>query len=159
MASSKWKSFEEINKIIKQKLLLLGATFWVEKAKNKLIKGPTSIIDKKPNNYEILYVTASFNAKDVDFNSKPFIIITTANYNSYINDLENLNMVMGEDFLLFSRFNDKKRIDEINNIDFKILFTSPEHFSDKISGGGIYNLETSTKKAKTNSIQKSERYC
>ena len=83
---------------------------------------------------------------DINFNVKPFIIITTANYNSVINDLENLNMVMGEDFCCSPDLMDKKGIDEINNIDFNLLFTSPEHFSNKNSGGGIYYLETSTRK-------------
>ena len=36
MASSKWKSFEEINNIIKNRnFYFWGATFWVEKATNK----------------------------------------------------------------------------------------------------------------------------
>lgn len=148
MASTKWKSFEEINeKIRNRNYYYWGATFWIEKAKNKLIKEPISIIDKNPNNYGIKYAGSKvLMPKDVDFNLKPFIIITTANYNSVINDLENLNMVMGEDFCCSPDLMDKKGIDEINNINYNVLFTSPEHFSNENSGGGIYNLETSSKK-------------
>ena len=148
MSSSKWKSFQEINEIIKKrKYYFWGSSFWIEKAKNNLMKDPISIIDNNPNNNKILYSGFKvFLPEDVDFNQKPFIVITTANYNSVINDLENLNMVMGEDFCCSPDLMDKKGIDEINSIDFKILFTSPEHFSDKTSGGGIYKFETSTKK-------------
>lgn len=148
MASSKWKSFDEINDIIKtREYYFWGASNWVFKTLKKFSSMPQKIIDNNPNNQGIIYEGFNVdNSKGINLKQKPFIVITTSNYNSVIKDLEELKYVMGDDFCCSPCLIEKKAVDDINNYSKKILFTSPDHSFSHTGGGGIYLLETLSRK-------------
>ena len=146
MASSKWKTFSELESIIsKRNFVFWGASNWIERTMESLSNDPLFVIDKsklnrgiKHNNFDV------FNPEDVDFSKKPFVIISTVNYMSVIDDLEDIGYVMGEDYCCTPLLNVRKDKDDIQNIDQKILVSSSQHFFDKKSGGGLYEVDLKT---------------
>ena len=100
MPSSKWKTYEELNKILKDReFVFWGATNWIERTLEDLKPTPAFIIDKSKLNQGIEYNKFMVNSpKKLKSLDNPFLIISTANYISVIDDLEELGYVVGEDY-------------------------------------------------------------
>ena len=142
MASSKWKSFEELNEVIKDRdYLFWGASNWIERTLESLEKKPKFIVDKSTLNQGIKF--NDFDVKspnEIDLDNKPFVVISTVNYMSVIDDLEKLGYVMGEDYCCTPLLNKRKAKDDLLNNPQTILVASPQHFADEKAGGGIYKV-------------------
>ena len=110
MASSKWKSYVELNDTLNVRdFVFWGASNWIERTMSNLVNKPKFIIDKSSLNQGIVYngydVKSPSELKSIE---NPFIIITTANYISVIDDLEKLGFVMGDDFCCTPLLNERK---------------------------------------------------
>ena len=142
MASSKWKTFEELNNIIKDRnYIFWGASNWIERTLEKLKKSPQYIVDKSNLNQGIKF--NNFDVKtpnSIDLQQKPFVVISTVNYMSVIDDLEKLGYVMGDDYCCTPLLNKRKAKDDLLKNSQIILVASPQHFADKQSGGGLYKV-------------------
>ena len=74
--------------------------------------------------------------------TRPFIVITTVNYQSVIDEIETLDLVCGEDFCVTPLLNERKKKDELKALDKLVLVSSPEHAQSNCTGGGLYLLST-----------------
>lgn len=148
MASSKWKNFQEINEIlIKKKLVLWGASNWVEPTLENISYKPEFIIDTNPSNHGINFqnlLVKPFNKKDL-INKDYFIVICTGNYQTLADDLINQGFEMGEDFCVTPLLEERAKKDALMAFSEKILFTSPQHKFEEKSGGGVYLLDLNEK--------------
>jgi hypothetical protein len=142
MPSSKWKTYEELNKILKDReFVFWGATNWIERTLEDLKPTPAFIIDKSKLNQGIEYNKFMVNSpKKLKSLDNPFVIISTANYISVIDDLEELGYVVGEDYCCTPLLNERKNKDDLLNHKQSLLISSPQHFSDKNYGGGLYQV-------------------
>ena len=142
MASSKWKTFEELNEVINSRTYVFwGASNWIERTLEKLGKKPKYIVDKSKLNQGIEF--NGFDVKspqEIDLKEKPFVVISTVNYMSVIDDLEELGYVMGEDYCCTPLLNKRKAKDDLLNNPKTLLVASPQHFADEKSGGGLYKV-------------------
>jgi hypothetical protein len=142
MASSKWKSFEELQELINtRKYLFWGASNWIERTLDSITTKPEFIVDKSELNQGIEF--NGFQVKspaDIDLESKPFVVISTVNYMSVIEDLEALGYIMGEDYCCTPLLNKRKDKDDLLNHKQTILVSSSQHSADEISGGGLYKV-------------------
>ena len=142
MASSKWKSYVELNDTLNVRdFVFWGASNWIERTMSNLVNKPKFIIDKSSLNQGIVYngydVKSPSELKSIE---NPFIIITTANYISVIDDLEKLGFVMGDDFCCTPLLNERKYKDELINHTQSLIISSPQHYISKESGGGLYKV-------------------
>lgn len=153
MASSKWKSFNELNELnSKRETVIWGASNWVERTLSLLKKSykVSYIVDKNINNQDIKY----FNLKVKNPNTllkkkkKPFILICTGSYFSVIKDLDKLNYQPGVDYSVTPLLQKRSYIDNFLSSNQELLFTSPEHNFKKKKGGGLYRLDTKNNKIK-----------
>lgn len=142
MASSKWKTFDELNKIVKnRKFIFWGASNWIERTMEELASVPEFIVDKSTLNQGITFNNLNVRApSEIDLNTKPFIIISTVNYMSVIDDLSELGYIMGEDYCCTPLLNVRKDKDDLINHSQTVLVSSSQHFADDKSGGGLYEI-------------------
>ena len=142
MASSKWKTFDELNKIVKDRdFIFWGASNWIERTLEKIEKQPKYIVDKSELNQGIKFNDFLVKSpKEIDLKNKPFVIISTVNYMSVIDDLEDLNYVMGEDYCCTPLLNKRKSKDDFYSNKSTILVSSSQHYFDDESGGGVYKV-------------------
>lgn len=148
MASSKWKSFVELKTVLSERdFIFWGASNWIERTLENINLTPLYIVDKselnqgiKYNNYDVL------SPNDIDLDKKPFVIISTVNYMSVIDDLEALGYVMGEDYCCTPLLNVRKDKDDLQNYSQSILISSSQHFADNETGGGLYQLDLNPRK-------------
>ena len=78
--------------------------------------------------------------------SKSFIIITNSDIENVGNELTDQGLVPGEDFCYCPEFYDFRKLIDIRDQKFKIVFSSPDYLSGKATrtsklGGGIYQFE------------------
>lgn len=146
MASSKWKTFQEINEIVsKRKFVYWGASNWIERSQCEIKKKPLFIVDKSSLNQGTVYQNLKvYDPIKIKSENNLYIVITTANFNSVIQELEDLGLVMGDDFCCTPLLNQRQSIEDIQHNDSKILITSPQHFNDKKTGGGLYEVHSSS---------------
>lgn len=143
MASSKWKSFKELEEVINNRdYIFWGASNWIERTLEQVTKEPKYIVDKSKLNQGIEF--NGFLVKsplEIDMDKKPFVVISTVNYMSVIEDLEELGYVMGEDFCCTPLLNKRKSKDDLLTNSQTLLVASPQHYSDEVSGGGLYKVQ------------------
>lgn len=142
MASSKWKTFEELNEILNSRdYVFWGASNWIDRSLEKIIKKPLFIVDNSKLNQGISFSGYSVKAPGhLNDNKKLYIVITTKHYLSVIDELEKLGYIMGDDFCCSPLLNDRKNIDDLINHKQSILISSPEHFCNDSLGGGLYKI-------------------
>ena len=77
MASSKWKTFDELREITKARSFIFwGASNWIERTLEELEEKPLYIIDKSTLNQGIEFNELLVKApSEIDLTSKPFVII------------------------------------------------------------------------------------
>ena len=147
MASSKWKSTDEINKIIQnRKYIFWGASNWIGQTLNLLDSEPEFIVDTNPNNNGIQfegYTVKSPNFKEIS-ESNYFVIISTGNYDTLCQELIKENLEMGNDFCVSPLLEKRAKKDKLLSFEGKVLFASPQHLFKSDSGGGIYELDLKT---------------
>lgn len=148
MASSKWKTFEELQNITNEReFIFWGASNWIERTLETISNKPKFIVDKSELNQGI-----TFNGYDVvspskiDLKERPFVIISTVNYMSVIDDLESIGYIMGEDYCCTPLLNVRKDKDDMQRYSQSILVSSSQHFSNDISGGGLYQIDLNPRK-------------
>lgn len=155
MASSKWKSWDELlEKVEGRRIVYWGATHWIERTLDNLqarIPGENSlqsayIVDNNVNNqgntFTHLPVKSPKQLISEDRDSL-YVVITTASYPSVIDELLTLGFVMGDDFCCSPLLNERRSKDELKSVDRTVLLSSSTHHSDNTSGGGVYAVRTS----------------
>ena len=142
MASSKWKSWEELEqKLTGKKLVFWGASNWVERTMNKLGVLPSYIIDKNELNQGIEYCGYKVYPSSrllKDDKTGVYVVIATANYMSVIDELESMGYSMGDHYCCTPLLNQKKEKDDLLSHQGTVLLSSSQHWFNKDSGGGIY---------------------
>ena len=143
MASSKWKTYSELNKLDRN-FIFWGASIWAQKTNKKLKKKIDYIVDKNPNNLKQKFLNKKIVSNKYLFKQKkrPYIIISTANYTSVEKELIKNHFVPGEDFCVTPELLVRESVENFLNLEKIIIFSSPEHFSNKNKGGGIYELNS-----------------
>lgn len=148
MASSKWKSFEELTEIVKYKTVIFwAASNWLERTVENLPVKAKYVLDNNPNNQGIEYFGLKVCSPEIlkqENKDDIYIIICTANYPSVIDELSSLGFVMGENYCVTPLLNERKNKDDLKQIDKKVLVSSPQHSFKSDSGGGIYECHTRT---------------
>lgn len=150
MASSKWKSADEISVISAgRNVFFWGASNWVEASIQILNINASGVLDNNPNNHGIKFQNLPVSAPkatllteiDTNGNLRPFVVITTVNYLSVIDELHDLGFVMGDDFCVTPVLNTREAKDKLFEFDSKILVSCPEHAQSVDTGGGLYLLD------------------
>ena len=150
MASSKWKTWDELAERIRGKRVVFwGASNWVDRMLDKLPVPSErgSIIDNNPNNHGIRYCGFDVHPPswlDDQAREQIYVVICTVNYASVVAELHEKRFVMGEEFCCNPLLNEHKGKDDLKSLGRKVLVTSPEHASAETTGGGIYEVDTKT---------------
>ena len=155
MASSKWKTYSELNKLDRN-FIFWGASIWAQKTNKKLKKKIDYIVDKNPNNLNQKFLNKKIVSNKYLFKQKkrPYIIISTANYTSVEKELIKNHFVPGEDFCVTPELLVRESVENFLNLEKIIIFSSPEHFSNKNKGGGIYELNSKSGDIKKKNYRK-----
>jgi len=145
MASSKWKTWDEIAAIAGSKAIVFwGASHWIERTLERL--GPVGqyVVDSNPNNQNIQFAGMAVKAPEAIRNGpgKLYVVITTANYSSVADQLHEMGFTMGDDFCCTPLLMKQQASDQLRDLDRRVLITSPQHYSNETSGGGLYLVET-----------------
>jgi len=142
MASSKWKTFEELKKVTENRdYVYWGVSDWVERTIEELGIDPLYIVDKSTLNQGGVYSGFSVsNPEKILADNRPFVVISTVNYMSVIDDLTELGYVMGEDYCCTPLLNKRKDKDDLVNHEQTILVSSSQHSADETTGGGLYEV-------------------
>jgi len=152
MASSKWKTYQELEQKVKnKKVVFWGASNWIERTLNKIKLPVAYIVDKSKLNQGIKYNNLEIFSPEKlkqEKKDKIFIIISTANYASVIDELHLIGFIMGENFCCSPELNQRKNKDDILEHKQTLLISSQQHWFDHKSGGGIYKYSTNPKKIK-----------
>ncbi len=151
MASSKWKTWDEITTISQSKRIVFwGASHWIERTLEKIGEVGDHVVDNNPNNQGIRFAGMPVKAPRTlsDDRSGLFVVITTANYSSVIDELHEMEFAMGDDFCCTPLLMDQRASDALRSLDQQVLITSPQHFSDEATGGGLYALSTADRQVR-----------
>jgi len=149
MASSKWKTWEEIEGLARTKRIVFwGASHWIERSVERL--GPVGefIVDNNPNNQNIQFVGMPVKSPSslTDDNPNIYVVITTSNYSSVIDELHEMGFEMGDEFCCTPLLMGQRASDKLRELDRRVLITSPQHYSDAKTGGGLYMFATKGRK-------------
>ena len=151
MASSKWKTFDELKQIsLGRSIVFWGASTWIEQTLENIDIKFTSILDNNKNNIGTKFIDVEV-VKPKTYlkeNKNTYVVITTKNYESVIEELHEIGLVMGDDFCVSPILNGRKAKDDFLALNLDILISSPEHASSPTSGGGLYSINTITGQAK-----------
>lgn len=150
MASSKWKTWDELAGLTRDKQVVFwGASNWIERMLEQF-SVPSErgvIVDNNPNNHGIEY--CGFNVHPpswlLDQNREDiYVVVCTVNYASVIAELEEMRFVMGEEYCCNPLLNERKPKDDLKSVARKVLVSSPEHAQTDTTGGGIYEVDTAS---------------
>ncbi len=148
MASSKWKSWDELKvKLKTRRVVFWGASNWVERTLDVLPMQLGYIVDNNPNNHGIRYAGAEVYPVDrlgEEDRQAVYIIVCTQNYPGVIDELGELGYVMGDDYCLTPLLNDRQAKDQLKSVDTTLLVSSPQHLFRDDCGGGLYEYRTLT---------------
>ena len=143
MASSKWKKYEELTDIVRdKKVILWGASDWVGKTLDHIVLPVECIVDHSALNQGVVY--EGFEVRSPDMlreldKDKHYIIITTGgHYLSVVEELQEMGYIMGDHFCCSPELNRRQDKEDILTYTATVLFSSPEHTFDDTSGGGLY---------------------
>ena len=141
MASSKWKSWEELGERLEgKKLVFWGASNWIERTMHTLDAPVSYIVDKSKLNQGIKYcgVDVVPPAKLAqEHRDDVYVVISTANYMSVIEELQQMGFVMGDHFCCTPLLNQRKDKDDLLAHKQTLLISSQQHWSDEKRGGGL----------------------
>ena len=145
MASSKWITFKELQeKNLDRKIVFWGASNWIERTLDNISLEVSHIVDNSSFNKGINF--HGYEVKSPQELSaligKIYVVITTVNYQSVIDELHEMGFVMGEDFCCTPLLNERENKDRLKNLNYKVLFASPVQKYDQVTGGGLYLLDT-----------------
>ncbi len=146
MASSKWKNWEELSALIRDKRVVFwGASNWVERALEKISISSGVIVDNNPSNYGIVY--CGFDVHPPSHllglrRDEIYVVVCTVNYASVIEELNEMGFVMGDEFCCNPLLNERKSKDDLRNLERKVLVSSPQHAFSNSHGGGVYECDT-----------------
>ena len=117
MASSKWKIWDEIAEITKnRKVIFWGASNWLERTVEMLPIQARYVVDNNPNNQGIEYfgLNVCSPKKLLEENKDDiYLIICTGNYSSVIDELSEMGFVMGDEYCVSPLLNERKNKDEL----------------------------------------------
>ena len=147
MNFSKYTIKDIANNLNKRKIILFGAGDIAQKT-HRITKDfqVSFIIDNAENLWNTADDTISLDIKDPSIIKKKynkyFIIICTTSYREVANQLIDYNYELDKDFIVSPILNDLRTIDEIEQLEQKLIFSSgAPSVSNKYYGGGIYLLE------------------
>jgi hypothetical protein len=146
MASSKWKTWEELASIVRsRRIVFWAASNWVERTIDVLPIDAAYVVDNNPNNHGIEYVGLPvYPPKKLleDQHLETFVIVCTGNYPSVIDELNDMGFVMGDDYCISPLMNERQKKDDLKNLDAEVLVSSNQHFFADNAGGGLYRCST-----------------
>lgn len=142
MASSKWKSKEEILEIAKNRSLFFwGASHWAESTAELLNLKPDAVVDQNPLNAGgTVCGSKIISASQLAGLTSPFIVITTASFQSVVDELRALSFTEGEDFCVSPLLSNREAIEGFKRAEIDVLLSSPEHRQSDSTGGGLYRV-------------------
>ena len=147
MNFSKYSIKDIANNLNKRKIILFGAGDIAQKTYRITKDFQVSfIIDNAENLWNTADDTISLDIKNPSIIKKKynkyFIIICTTSYREVANQLIDFNYELDKDFIVSPILNDLRTIDEIEQLERKLIFSSgAPSVSNKYYGGGIYLLE------------------
>lgn len=144
MASSKWLSFEELSsRNQSRRIVFWGASNWIEQTLSQAALNVSHIVDNSPFNQGICYEGFEVRAPKALLQSDEsfYIVITTVNYQSVIDELHEMGFVMGEDFCCTPLLNQRANKDRIKSLQGKVLIASPVQHCTENEGGGLYTVD------------------
>ena len=148
MASSKWKTIDEINQVVGgRRVIFWGASNWVERTLDMVALNGDYIVDNNPHNHGVVYSGFEVFPPNKLLNEKReeiYIIICTVNYQSVIDELHAMHFIMGNEFCCTPLLNFRQNKDYLKSVDRKIIVSSPQHQFSDINGGGLYVVDTKT---------------
>ena len=147
MASSKWITFSELIDINRDRpIVFWGASSWIEKTLSHESLNVSHVVDNSQFNQGITYdgypVKSPSTLKSET--ERFYIVITTVNYMSVIDELHEMGFVMGTDFCCTPLLNHRAHKDDLLSLDMNVLIASPVHHQTESTGGGLYVLNVST---------------
>ncbi len=148
MASSKWKSTDELRELVRDRTVVFwGASNWVERTLETLSVGRAYVVDNNPNNHGIEYcgfpVYPPARLAD-EPDGSVYVIVCTVNYASVIDELHAMGFAMGDEFACAPLLNERRAKDELVGLERHVLVASPQHAFGETTGGGIYEVDTRT---------------
>ena len=147
MNFSKYSIKDIANNLNKEKIILFGAGDIAQKTYRITKDFQVSfIIDNAENLWNTADDTISLDIKNPSIIKKKynkyFIIICTTSYREVANQLIDFNYELDKDFIVSPILNDLRTIDEIEQLERKLIFSSgAPSVSNKYYGVGIYLLE------------------
>lgn len=146
MASSKWKTWDELSQLVRgRRVVFWGASNWVERALEKLPVADAVVVDNNPNNHGIVYCGFPVHPPRYLLEQDRegvYVVVCTVNYASVIEELHEMGFVMGDEFCCNPLLNERKSRDDLKNLARKVLVSSPQHAFGETHGGGIYECDT-----------------
>lgn len=145
MASSKWLTFGELqNKNSTRKVVFWGASNWIEQTLDNITLDVSHIVDNSPFNQGTDYMGFEVKAPRLlqAIKNDIYVVITTVNYQSVIDELHEMGFIMGEDFCCTPLLNKRERKDRLKSVSCKLVISSPVQFNDANTGGGLYLVST-----------------
>ncbi len=136
-------TFQEINRLSKnKKILFFGAGNIAEKTFRMINRSSFyGIIDNSKNLWgEKQLDKEVLPPEKISSIESILIIITTTSFNEVTKQLEQMNLMQGQDFLVSPILNDLRIINEMESINKKIIFSSGAANTSTKFGGGIYEL-------------------
>jgi len=151
MASSKWKTYEELKEKTKgKKVIFWGSSYWIKRTLNKIKIPVAYIVDvnkfKQETTYNGFKVYSPQRLKKEDKNKIYVIISTGTSYMDVIDELHKMGFVMGDQFCCSPELNLKKHKNKLLSHQATILVSSPEHNFDDENGGGVYKYSINPEK-------------
>lgn len=147
MNFSKYTVKDIVSNLNKRKIVLFGAGDIAQKT-YRIIKDfqISFILDNSQNLWSTTDDKISLKIRDPKIIKKKsreyFIIICTTSYREVANQLKDFGYELDKDFIVSPILNDLRTIDEIEQLEQNLIFSSgAPSFPNKLYGGGIYLLE------------------
>ena len=163
MNFSKYTVKDIVSNLNKRKIVLFGAGDIAQKT-HRITKdfNISFILDNAQNLWNTTDDKILLDIKDPSIikkkSKKYFIVICTTSYREVANQLKDYGYELDKDFIVSPILNDLRTIDEIEQLEQKLMFSSgAPSASNKFYGGGIYLLEL--KKFKWSYVKKIDGNC
>lgn len=125
-----------------------GASNWVQRVKLTTSSASFKVIDSSPAVVGTYYEeTVVEDANAYEYETGDLIVITTSYYAEIVEILLSRGLIPGDQFVIAPVFNSRRKRDELRNLNFSLLVSSPEtlgEFGGGSKGGGLYKFETSS---------------
>lgn len=145
-----WKTWDQINSISEgREIYLYGRSDdWVHKSIPKLSRKPRAIVDQDAAFHNTSYLDIPVVAlSSIQTQDNPFFLITAGAYTGIVSTLQGKGFLPGIDFACSPDFKDYAALQDLNNMEEQILFSSsdypdPNRARGTAEGGGLYLLST-----------------